>query len=184
MTRAVYVIGGPGTGKTQAMSTLVNRMGGFGPEVHVCRETFANRLAIRSGWVLGRVRENFSGTDACGKAASGWFRRYLEAGGELPELVLGEGERFAYVRFLVALRARTQLTVVHLTTDSTARHARLVTRDGEDGAMTGKAGDRLITRMENLAENLEMLDFEVRTIDTTRLTAATVASRLSEIIFR
>lgn len=181
MTRAVYIVGAPGSGKTHAVTTVVNMMGGFGEEIHVCRETFANELSCGDGWVLGRVREKFSGTDACGRAASGWFRKWIESGGELPGMLIGEGERFAYIKFLDALRHHTHLTIVYLSVSEEVRQERLKNRDGEGSKMLTNAGRAIASRVENLVGDLEMLDFDVREFDTTDASVADTANFIRSV---
>lgn len=161
----IYLIGAPGSGKTTLMNEIVGELGGYGEEFRVCRETFANRINGRDGWVLGKHRAKNGGTDACGKAASGWFRRYIEGGGELPGLILGEGERLGFANFLEMLAEYTDLYVVYLDAGD-SREARLEARDGADCAMLGPGGKALATRAANVRDKLLEKGVEVDTVKT------------------
>ena len=181
MSKALYLIGAPGSGKSTVMGRLIQALGlRPGPEVRVCREATATQLLRGDrelAWMLGRFRDKFPGTDALGMAASRYLREWIEDGGEMPPLVLGEGVRLANVRFLLTLDVYRPLTVAYLEAPNGELQHRCIARDGDLNA-TYKAG--AATRALKLAEDLELLGIPVMRINTMAFTADQSADLLAE----
>ena len=179
MKRVVYLIGPPGSGKSAIMSELVAKLGlQFGREEHICRETTVQWLGP-DAWMWGKWRDAFPGTDALGMAASRYLREWIEDGGEMPSLVLGEGVRLANLRFLLTLDAVRPVSVVYLWAPEEVLQARCIARNGDLKA-TYKTG--AATRAEKLAGELEALGIPVMRINTrwagADLLAEKIVSRL------
>lgn len=123
MTRAVYLIGEPGVGKTTLMEALSD---GYTIEA---ADRLEGQLWGEKLWAgdryagirLGRSRETFSGTDALGMAVNPDAIRWLETG-DLPPLILGEGARLGNLRFQIALHNKTSaLTILLRAADAAER---------------------------------------------------------------
>lgn len=135
MTCAIYLIGGPGTGKSTVMQALLD---GWEPGEYVrftVREMFGHWLdheVLGTGAYLGRLRPEFPGTDALSRSVQPHAVSWLAT---LPMLglswVFGEGERLGNVAFLEALALRCRLRVVHLVTTPEVQEKRMLERPGK-----------------------------------------------------
>ena len=135
MTRAVYYLGEPGTGKTTIMA---RRLAGWtvGPYIRFTpREMFGHYLSHPEqgyGAYLGHLRPEYPGTDALALSVAPHAMLWLQS---LPLLglnwVFGEGPRLGHIEFLAGLAALTDLTVVHLQVSSDVAAARRAGRGGK-----------------------------------------------------
>lgn len=117
MSCALYLLGGPGIGKSTVMRALLE---GWEPgeyERLTEREFFGHYLSheiLGRGLYLGKIRPAFPGTDALSLAvqphAVGWLDTFPSG----LSWVFGEGDRLGNAKFLIGLGRRTRLTVVNL----------------------------------------------------------------------
>lgn len=122
--RAVYIIGGSGSGKSTAMAHLLEVTGvELGEFTTLWSTHFTNRkvpatVRLRGhrfpgGVYIGLMRDEFPGADGLDNAAGPVFREWLGEG-DLPPLILGEGLVFASEASLLALHEHTDLLVLYL----------------------------------------------------------------------
>lgn len=135
MTRSLYLIGGPGSGKSTLMSRLLDGWE-VGPyERWTRKEMFGHYLRhpeLGSGAYLGHLRPEYPGTDALSLSVAPQALLWLES---LPLLgldwVFGEGIRLSHMGFLNALAAATDLTIVHMDVDPEVAETRRKNRGGK-----------------------------------------------------
>lgn len=144
MTRSLYLVGGPGAGKSTLMARLLAPW-----DIEPCerlteKELFGHRMTDADGCVgvyLGRIREQFPGTDALSMSVSPVAAAWAEQDAAGYDVILGEGGRLATRRFLDALSASTSLLVVHLAVDfDTARERTLSRPDANDWKPVSRKG--------------------------------------------
>lgn len=180
MTRAVYLVGPPGVGKTTLMRELKAPYL-EGPAERAWDRSLlwltplyaADRMA---GVELGRTRDAFGGTDALGMAVMPQAKAWMEAA-PLPGLVLGEGARLGTVPFLDLLASRADLTVVHLTAKPAALTARRLARGSRQDPTWMRGAE---SRARNTADQLRAGGVRVRTLDATDATPAELAAQMME----
>lgn len=182
MTRALYLIGAPGTGKTTLLAAWTARYKP-GPAQRLHRLLWAEPLTLAGqplGYRLGQTRHPFGGTDTLGMAVNPDAVEWA-AFHPLPPLVCGEGARLANTAFLVALAARTRLLVVHLTADTA--HDRQTERAQRHGLTPQSEAwtKGATTRATNLAHRLPDLGVDVAHLDTTHLTPAEASTALTAL---
>lgn len=134
-TRALYIVGGPGAGKSTLMAETLQ---GWVPGPYTkwtAREMFGHYLEHPEkgrGAYLGHLRPEYPGTDALSLSVAPQALLWLEA---LPLLgldwVFGEGTRLSHPGFLLALHKATDLTVVHLKVDPEEAARRRAARGGK-----------------------------------------------------
>lgn len=116
MTKALYVIGAPGVGKSTALLHLFPCM--KGSAAHAVPEYPLLKLtALGPGTaMLGVWRNDFPGTDGLSMAVLPQAVEWARCAPALPKILIGEGQRLANLRFLVELHDRpdVELTVVYL----------------------------------------------------------------------
>lgn len=134
MTRATYIIGAPGSGKSTLMAQLLEGWH-VGPYTRLTkRELFGHHLlrGCETGTYLGHLRPEYPGTDALSLSVAPQAMLWLEA---LPYLgldqVFGEGVRLGHIGFLSALHQATDLTVIYLPVDPEVAAARRLERGGK-----------------------------------------------------
>ena len=135
LTRATYIVGGPGSGKSTLMAKT---LAGWTPGPYTkwtSREMFGHTLTHPEkglGAYLGHLRAEYPGTDALSLSVAPQALLWLQA---LPLLgldwVFGEGARLSHLGFLGALDQVTDLTVVHLKVDPAEGARRRAARGGK-----------------------------------------------------
>lgn len=135
MTRSLYIIGAPGSGKSTLMGQLLEGWE-VGPyQKWTRREMFGHYLTNPEkgrGAYLGHLRPEYPGTDALSLSVAPQALSWL---GSLPLLgldwVFGEGARLSHMGFLGALAHATDLTVIHLDVDPEEAARRRLARGGK-----------------------------------------------------
>lgn len=105
MTRSVYLVGEPGSGKTAAMTALLSRYE-IGEWENLDKGWGVERLYIENvlkGTHLGVTRPSFGGTDALALHTQPLGIRWLESGPVTGGRIYGEGARLASPNFMMAL---------------------------------------------------------------------------------
>lgn len=135
MTKALYIVGGPGSGKSTLMAETLQ---GWKPGPYhkwTAREMFGHYLQHPekgSGAYLGHLRPEYPGTDALSLSVAPQALLWLQA---LPLLgldwVFGEGARLSHLGFLQSLDLVTDLTIVHLKVDPAEAARRRAARGGK-----------------------------------------------------
>lgn len=135
MTRALYIVGGPGAGKSTLMAETLAGWTAGPYTKWTSREMFGHYLHHPQkghGAYLGHLRPEYPGTDALSLSVAPQAVLWLNA---LPLLgldwVFGEGTRLGHPSFLAALDQVTDLTVVHLKVDEEVAAARRAARGGK-----------------------------------------------------
>lgn len=121
MTRSLYIVGGPGTGKSTFLRSVL-RFEEFGEveEIFIAHNSRGSRIALRGqqissgGVYLGILREEYPGTDALDNLSHLPATQWLTSGGPLPERIVGEGLVLTTHAFLSALANHTELMLLHL----------------------------------------------------------------------
>lgn len=186
MSRSVYIIGGPGTGKSTLMDSLVPALGlHWLPDRRVWREIWVNPLSYSGeledldGYCLGKHRKGFAGTDALSLSASPRAKEWLDAT-ELPDWVLGEGMRLGHPTFLAHLAIVTDLTVVYLEAENDTTRMRLANRGHQFEDSFVQAAR---TRAYNAAQACELLGIPLLAYPSDVLDPEQIAARiLSELM--
>lgn len=169
MTRALYLVGPPGVGKTTLMTLLLSRYQvlnawvppGYGP---LRLEPLIDGGGMAAGYHLGITRAAFGGTDALSMGVNTAAVRWVSEA-PLPGVLYGEGQRLANMRFLTALADQADLTVVHLTAPVEVLDARCDARGSKQDPAWRKAGR---TRAANVARDAAAAGIRVSTRDATR----------------
>ena len=135
MTKALYIVGGPGSGKSTLMRQL---LAGWtvGPYTRLTpKELFGHHLTrgAETATYLGHLRDGaYPGTDALSLSVAPQAMLWLQA---LPLLgldwVFGEGARLSHIGFLQALHEVADLTVVHLQVPDDVAAERRIKRGGK-----------------------------------------------------
>lgn len=134
-TCAVYLIGGPGVGKSTVMQSLLE---GWTPGDYTrftVREMFGHWLeheVLGVAAYLGKLRPEYPGTDALSRSVQPHAVSWVAT---LPMLglswVFGEGERLGNAGFLTALAEQTRLRVIHLVASPEIAEERRLHRAGK-----------------------------------------------------
>lgn len=134
MTRAVYLLGGPGVGKSTLMAYLLRdwKKEPYGRLTD--RELFGHELVRgqEHGMYLGHLRDFYPGTDALSLSVAPQARLWVEF--LMPhklDWVFGEGTRLGNIGFLSVLAEYTDLHVFHLMLDPAKAALRRETRGGK-----------------------------------------------------
>lgn len=173
--RAVYIVGGAGTGKSTFTDELLS-LGGvtLGPyePVHEKRNRTA-LVKLRGHWMdvpgrptgfyLGNMRPVHPGTDGldlvCSPVATDWLRT-----GDLPDHLLAEGKVLATKPVLGALVENSDLLMIRLVADEETVRERFARRgtNQKDAWVRGS-----VTTARNRALDMEKAGARLLTIDTT-----------------
>lgn len=193
MTRSVYLVGGPGTGKSTIMAHLLSAWD-VGPYVRLGeREVFGHWLynADQGGGVyLGHLRPEYPGTDAFPLSACPHAIRWME--NLMPPetaMLYGEGFRLGCKAFLEPLGQLTDMTVVHLLASPEVAAQRQAQRPGsnarqkdarrtpdkENVPITPQHVKASITRAANAAAWAQSAGHQVLTLDTTDISPEDLA---------
>lgn len=134
MTQSVYLLGGPGAGKSTLMSHLL-RGWVLGPyERLIDRELFGHKMLngeLELGVYLGHLRPEYPGTDALSLSVAPHALRWLQKLDPQLSWVFGEGARLGHQSFLAELSVKTKLVVAHLKVDPEVSLQRRATRPGK-----------------------------------------------------
>jgi broad-specificity NMP kinase len=179
MTYGIYLLGAPGVGKSTVMRYLMKDWTPMQYMRLTEREMFGHYLESSEGHLgvyLGRLREQFPGTDALSMSVQPQALKWVE---NMPGLsmVFGEGSRLGNATFLSALADKIDLAVTLLTCDEEVLRERRASRpDGGDWKTGRKTAEQAenwakgqATRAANAAEALRDMGYNVMEMDTTDL---------------
>jgi hypothetical protein len=131
----VYIIGGPGSGKSSVADAVFSEMG----NPYLVREPIAHLVydEIPTPVVrIGGLREHFSGTDTLSMSAANKINDFywgISQSG-VSNIVFGEGDRFAIPRFMDAARKHGDLHLFYLDISEDLSAARRAFRASEASA--------------------------------------------------
>jgi hypothetical protein len=170
VTRAVYIIGGAGTGKSTFTAEILDSAGIMGPleDLHSKPNSRGTMITLRGhqvgedGLYLGCMRESFPGTDGLDRVSYIPGEEWLETA-LLPEWIIAEGATLAARRFIRVLNETTDLVLVHLVADEFVVELRCMERGSSQDQ---KFITATATRSENLARDMEKEGVEVYRYDT------------------
>lgn len=162
--RLIYLVGAPGAGKSTLMAAatahweeapdkpvpgLWVRWLSNGPDIEAVE--------------IGRKRDAFSGTDGLGMSVMPVACQFLADCREV-ELILGEGDRLASMKFLdaAAKAGRREVMLVVLDTPADVAAARREARGSKQNAAWVQGR---VTKVRRLAENAAAAGYHVRTIN-------------------
>lgn len=169
MTRSIYLVGGPGAGKSTLMARLL-RGWSPGPYVRLSeRELFGHRLLsddLKLGVYLGHLRPEYPGTDALSLSVAPHALRWLQTVDNSIEWVFGEGARLSHQSFLQELAERTDLVVVHLAVDDETSAARRAARSGKP--LSDQYCRIAVSKARNIAEWCTQAGIVTLSLDGTR----------------
>lgn len=193
MTKAIYLVGPMGCGKSSTMAAILDLLGvGTGDWFRIWPTTHDEFRgepledivtgAVR-GLYLGIHRGEFSGTDAIGMASHSEAVHWLEDSPELPDLILGEGARLCTKGFLTTLAGRSDLTVGYLTAPQAVLDERLERRWATQDKVSGRSESfrkGTATRAINAVANEAGALFRTVVFDTSQDSPEDCAKKLLE----
>jgi hypothetical protein len=132
--RSVYIVGGPGAGKSTFMAQLLDGVE-LGPleELHSTPNVRGALVTLRGhrlsdgGVYVGKMRPLHPGTDGLDRASTIAGAAWVEAGPPF-RYIVGEGTTLTTRGFLGALAEHTELLVPYLTVDEETRARRFAAR--------------------------------------------------------
>lgn len=162
MTKAVYLVGPPASGKSTTMRALYDLLGvetgepfTIWPGHHGIfkGEPLLSILDGSSlGLSLGVNREGgFPGTDGLSMAAPPVAVEWLQEAEELPPLILGEGNRLSTDGFVIELALRTDLVLAHLSVPEAVLDRRCEERGSKQDRKWRKSAATRATRAARAA---------------------------------
>lgn len=168
-TRSLYIVGGPGSGKSTFLRSVL-RFEEFGDveEIAIAHNSRGSRIALRGqpissgGVYLGILRDEYPGTDALDNVSHIPAVEWLS--GPLPQRIVGEGLVLTTSKFLTALASSTALMLVHLTCSPEETARRFAARGSEQ---KDSWVQQATTRARNAAALVENLGGFVVHADTT-----------------
>lgn len=177
--QAVYLIGGPGVGKSTIMGKL---MLGWQPVDHirVCGRLTGHPLidsdGSPSGLYLGKLRDLHPGTDALSMSVHPHavaFAEQLQHRTGALQMIFGEGARLGTIGFLTKLDQATDLSIIHLVADPDVTKQRRALRHTKQNSswVTGAT-----TRALHTAVGCAKAGCHVAKIDTNQPIDHTVAA--------
>jgi hypothetical protein len=147
VTRSVYIVGGPGSGKSTMMAELLDHLPPMGEQADLWsgRNARGSLVTLRGhyledgGVYLGKMRDTFPGTDGLDRVSHFVAEDWL-AQDTLPPYIIAEGAGLANQRFLPALAERTDMLLVHLWAEPFVIELRCLARGSSQNAswMKGK----------------------------------------------
>jgi hypothetical protein len=160
VTSSIYIIGGAGTGKSTFMAGILQGLD-MGPlkDIHAVPNSRGSLVTLRGhdlpygGLYLGKMREEFPGTDGLDRASSfvgvDWLRNSPVP---LPRWIIAEGATLATEPFLTELAEATDLLLIHLQCDDFITDLRFRERGStqKDSFVTNT-----VTRSRNLFDKLD-----------------------------
>lgn len=162
MTCAVYLIGGPGVGKSTVMDALLREWKPGAYTRFTVREMFGHWLeheVLGAGAYLGKLRPEYPGTDALSRSVQPHAVSWVAL---LPVMdlswVFGEGERLGNVGFLTALGKQTKLRVIHLVAPPEVLERRRLHRVGKP--MTAVYCRAKTTQAANVARSIGAVEID------------------------
>lgn len=178
MTRALYLVGEPGVGKSTAVSHLTDHL----PLTDAHTLDPATPLLKGRTWpggvVLGGDHPTFPGTDRLSMAVAPQAAQWA-ATSNLPPVIIAEGQRLAVASFFAALQGRTgYLTVIYLTAAPAVTQQRRETRGTAQNPQWVR-GSR--TKAHNAAEAARVAGAQVIDLDVSDLRPAAVARAILHI---
>jgi hypothetical protein len=191
-TRALYVIGPPGVGKTTAVLGFVRGGWTLGPAVTAAplityRPLLVGQTGLSEGMYLGDVREKFSGTDALSMAALPKAKEWVRRDGaswsarEDRGAIIGEGQRLANDDWLAMVNDVTELTVLSFDATDEALDERCAVRGTGQNLSWRKAAT---TRARNLTLRLARTAVDVVQVDATDIDAAAMQLAVAKAFAR
>lgn len=189
--QAVYVVGGAGTGKSTFTQSIIDEVGWtLGPhqDFWTTRNKAGRPEILRghellwegspNGFYLGRMRDEFPGTDGLSRSTVIAGEAWLRAGGldGLPQCLLGEGATFSTVGFLTALHLHSDLVLVHLHASPEVVDLRCLARGSSQDPSFMVA---TVTRSRNNADLIRRLGGAVLEVDSGNPDALDLARELS-----
>lgn len=175
MRRALYLIGGPGTGKSTTVRHVLKgvRLDEPGPVDGKFPLLAGQKFRDSSGVYLGKRGGKFPGTDRLSMAVAPQAVDWALSN-RVPDVVIGEGARLGVAKFLAALSSSTDLIVGHLIADEHVVAGRFRKRGSEQSDSWVK-GRR--TAAENTARDLEAAGVKVLTVYTDENSPEAVAAK-------
>lgn len=169
MTRAIYLVGAPGVGKSTVMEHILE---GWVPGEYVRwtkKEMFGHYLLHPTmGWFgayMGHLRDEYPGTDALSLSVAPQALIWLMSLNILGlDWIFGEGARLSHPLFLDSLRKRAELTVVHLTASPEVLSERREARGGK--VQTDQYCAAAATKATNTAARCKEWGVRVLTIES------------------
>lgn len=169
MTSSIYILGGPGSGKSTLMARLLEPWSP-GPYVRLTsREMFGHYLLnddLEVGLYLGHLRPEYPGTDALSLSVAPQALIWLENLEPSVGWVFGEGARLGHPRFLSTLSYYTDLLVVHLLIAPVVAAERRAARGGKQ--LTEQYCKTATTRAASSAQACRDNEIEVVELDGSR----------------
>ena len=185
MTKFLYLVGAPATGKSSVMREIYNQLGvvtGDWYKIHPTTHAEFRGEPMTDvitgeyrGLSLGVTRLGFSGTDAIGMASSSEAQAWIESDDELPELILGEGSRLTIGKFFAAVAQRCDLTIGHLVAGKEVLDARCEARGSQQSETFRKSG---ATRAVNACAVAAKAGASILELDTTEYDPVMLANIL------
>jgi hypothetical protein len=170
MTKAVYIIGAAGVGKSTFTAALLDRLSvdlGDLTDLHGKPNAAGNIVTLRghhlyekgdiqrgyTGIYLGVMRDQFPGSDGLDRASSPTGEEWLKMndGTHLPNMIVAEGATLATRRFMYALNECTDLLVINLECDPVVHDLRILARGAGQASSFVQS---TVTKTSNLVRDL------------------------------
>lgn len=171
MTSAIYVLGGPGSGKsTLTAHILEDGDWALGPYVRLTdREMFGHEMLngdLERGVYLGKMRPEYPGTDALSLSVAPQALKWLQKLDPQLSWVIGEGARLGHQGFLQELSIKAKLLVVHIRVEPEVAAERRAGRPGK--ALSAQFCKTVTTTAANTAAWCKEVGIPTLELDGTR----------------